>query len=138
MYQLTLKHHFDAAHRLLPNDNLFSKKCSNLHGHRWEVIIKLKSKKLINGMVVDFGKIKDVIDYFDHKTLLEAHADNFVLCEIIKNTCGEDSVIFLRKSPTAENLSEILYYKVQRCISPGIKIQVEVKESPDSSIVYAP
>lgn len=45
-------------------------KCENIHGHNWIITVYCKREKLNkNGMVVDFGLIKDLVMKFDHKFL---------------------------------------------------------------------
>jgi len=68
IYRLELEHHFDAAHYLPKHPG----KCSRLHGHRWEVKVVIQTTRLNGqGMVVDFGDIKDIINGFDHRHLNE-------------------------------------------------------------------
>ena len=71
MYYLTAEASFDAAHFL----SGYEGKCSNLHGHRWRVVLKIKSQEIQKagqqrGMIVDFNAIKNALkketDFFDH------------------------------------------------------------------------
>ena len=62
MYYLTAEASFDAAHFL----SGYEGKCSNLHGHRWRVILKIKSQEIQKtgqqrGMIVDFSDIKKAL-----------------------------------------------------------------------------
>jgi len=122
MFKLTWKGHFDAAHKLnLP----YESKCNKLHGHRWEVIVEIESKELDeNGMVIDFQRLKEVIEGFDHSYL----NDYFF-------------------KPTCETLAKKLYEKILLLFltdkegKPKIgmsvpKVKVTIKEGPDSSITY--
>ena len=72
MYYLQTKASFDAAHFLWKYEG----KCRNIHGHRWNVVAKIKSQELeqegqTRGMVVDFGNLKKdlkvLCDYFGLK-----------------------------------------------------------------------
>lgn len=74
MYYLQTKASFDAAHFLWKYEG----KCRNIHGHRWNVVAKIKSQELeregqTRGMVVDFGNLKNDLkvfcDYFDHSLI---------------------------------------------------------------------
>ena len=67
---------FDTAHYL----SHYVGKCSNIHGHRYRLIAKIKGEKLhqegqLRGMVEDFGNVKAALkvvhDFFDHKLLIE-------------------------------------------------------------------
>ena len=71
MYYLQTKASFDAAHFLWKYEG----KCRNIHGHRWNVVAKIKSQELeregqTRGMVVDFSNLKNdlkvLCDYFDN------------------------------------------------------------------------
>ena len=76
MYYLQTKASFDAAHFLWKYEG----KCRNIHGHRWNVVAKIKSQELeqegqTRGMVVDFGNLKKdlkkLCDSFDHSLIYE-------------------------------------------------------------------
>ena len=81
MFKVKSQIEFDMAHYL----SGYNGKCSNLHGHRYKLIVSIKSETLhqegqLKGMVDDFGNIKS--------KLKEIDADiNFTSC---KNT-GEVS-----------------------------------------------
>lgn len=56
MYYLQTNASFDAAHFLWKYEG----KCRNIHGHRWNVVVKIKSQELeqegqTRGMVVDLA-----------------------------------------------------------------------------------
>ena len=56
MYILKSEHSFDSAHFL----SGYEGKCSNIHGHRWRVVMEIMGEKLeksgqIRGMLIDFG-----------------------------------------------------------------------------------
>lgn len=68
MLQLYIKRKFAAAH-FLPG---YPGSCSQMHGHTWLAEVWLEGEvDPKTGMVVDFKKIKDVIDYLDHRVLNE-------------------------------------------------------------------
>jgi len=61
---------FDAAHKLcLP----YSSKCNFTHGHSYKLEIEIEGPATQNGMVLDFVKLKEIInpliDKFDHSYL---------------------------------------------------------------------
>lgn len=79
MFYLKTEHSFDSAHFL----SGYEGKCGNIHGHRWRVIIEVKSHELekdkqLRGMVVDFATlkrdIKEEVDYFDHALIVEKNS----------------------------------------------------------------
>jgi len=56
----------DSAHRL-PN---YIGKCANLHGHTWKIVITVDAEVLdINEFAVDFVKVKEVMNKYDHTYL---------------------------------------------------------------------
>lgn len=70
MYSLISEHSFDAAHFLKGYEG----KCSNIHGHRWRVVVEIQGDALkkdshTRGMLIDFDELKETIkkevDYFD-------------------------------------------------------------------------
>jgi queuosine biosynthesis protein QueD len=72
MYELKVKTHFAAAHRL----TMVGEKCENLHGHNWKVEVVLCGDTLDQGgVLMDFGIIKkhlkEVIRTLDHQFLNE-------------------------------------------------------------------
>jgi len=112
MYYLTSEASFDGAHFLSGYDG----KCSNLHGHRWRVILKIKSENLIpdsqqRGMVIDFGDVKKALktetDFFDHTFIYEKGS--------LKDTtiaALNDENFLMREvefRPTAENFARYFY-----------------------------
>ena len=59
MYYLKTEQSFDSAHFL----HGYSGKCANIHGHRWRIVVTIKSDKLLddpqnNGMIIDFSDLK--------------------------------------------------------------------------------
>ena len=86
---------WDASHQLsLP----YESKCNTRHGHRYKIEIELEGKLNKNGMVMDFSKIKEIINHcsFDHKDINENIA-------YFKTN---------NKNPTAEHLVEWLHWQL--------------------------
>lgn len=80
---------WDAAHKLLLD---YESKCNSLHGHTYKIEFVFEGPINSNGMVIDFGLLKEHINRscsFDHQYLND-----------------------LLKQPTAENLVDYLYQKV--------------------------
>jgi 6-pyruvoyltetrahydropterin/6-carboxytetrahydropterin synthase len=72
MYTIRKVLKFEAAHVL---DSSYSKCCQQIHGHSYLVELYFRSEKLNeDGMVVDFGKVKEqaqpFIDQFDHALIM--------------------------------------------------------------------
>jgi len=113
MYTLKLEHHFAAAHQLT---NAYTKECNDfLHGHNWKIRVEIKTDELKNNMVIDFKKVKEIINQLDHKNLNEV-------------------VDF---EPTAENISKFLYREIKNLNDNGGKIwlvKIVVWEADGASI----
>jgi len=100
--QIETEFDFEAAHRLVG----YKGKCSNLHGHQWKVKLSITGKTLDNiGMLWDFTNIKNIKELFDHKTLLKACPENYLISDALIRICGKDSVVFLSENPTAEYIA---------------------------------
>ncbi|MDA1060910.1 MAG: 6-carboxytetrahydropterin synthase QueD [bacterium] len=90
--ELSVAFHFAASHFLTK----YHGKCENLHGHNYKILIKIEGPVKNDGMVLDFKKIKDivnkkVIDKLDH-THLNDTMDN----------------------PSAENLAIWIWDKIEK------------------------
>lgn len=104
---LTFIHFFDSAHQLPDSKTLTTKKCMNLHGHTYKVIVELEAEKLTDGMIVDFSTLKTAIDVLDHKFI----NDEF-------NTWDK-----WRDVPsTAENIAGFLYDVVGYALPEGVRV----------------
>jgi len=103
---------FDAAHRL-PN---YEGKCSRLHGHRWVLEVEVSGRVGEDGMVVDFARLKDIVN-----SLVIGELDHSYLNDIVKN-------------PTCENLLELIWGVLRNEIekSPGFLERLRLYETPDS------
>ena len=138
MYYLTAEESFDGAHFLAGYEG----KCSNLHGHRWRVILKIKTDALQNegqqrGMVVDFGDVKDALkkeaDFFDHTLIYEEGSLKETTVEALKSEEFLMRVVPFR--PTAENFSKYFYDKFT---GYGFNVaEVTVYETPNNCASYS-
>lgn len=137
MFSIKTEKSFDSAHFLKG----YNGKCSNIHGHRWRVIVEVQSDKLIlngekEGMVVDFGDIKQdlkqLLDIYDHSLIIQKGSlrtetlnclkeDNFKIVEVVFR-------------PTAEMFS-YHFYKELEALGYNLK-RVEVFETPTNSATY--
>ena len=97
--------HFDAAH-FIPGH----KKCGEVHGHTWKILVEVKGEVKEDGMVLDLNilsrVVKNILEPFDHKLL-------------------NDVVTF---TPTCENLSDYLVSRVYVHLgAEGIKLPKSVR-----------
>ncbi len=137
MYILKGEHSFDSAHFLAG----YQGKCSNIHGHRWRVIVELQSKKLIEdgekrGMIIDFGDIKkdlkNLVDIYDHALVIEKDT----MRELTLNCLKEDGfkIVEVDFRATAEMFA-FHFFNLIRDLGYNVK-EVEVFETPTNSATY--
>lgn len=115
MYLVHKSFKFSAAHCLPSLDA--SNKCTNMHGHNYEVIVAVQGEQLDrHGMVIDFAEMtavmEPIIELLDHSNL----NDHFDF------------------PTTSENLAKWFYDQLSQ-IDP---VWVEVKETPKLGAVYQP
>ena len=106
MYFLEKKMQISAAHHL-PN---YPGPCHKHHGHNWNVTVHCccKDDELDEqGMVIDFSKIKKIVNQIDH-----ANINEFV------------------ENPTAEHIAKWLCEQIPRCYL------IEVEETDGNKINY--
>ena len=137
MYKLKTKASFDSAHFLKDYDG----KCSNIHGHRWTVEIKVGAETLESdtqnrGMVVDFSNLKrdlkEIADHFDHSLIMETGSlkqatEDALLAENLR-------IVKVDFRPTAENFTKYIYDEMA---GRGYKvIEASVYETPNNVASY--
>lgn len=121
MYRVTREIHFCYGHRLLNYDG----KCRHLHGHNGRALITLETAQLDRlGMVVDFTRIKQVVNTWidatlDHKMLL--HRDDPVLSYLREQ--GEP-VYVMDVNPTAENIARLIFEYTAAQGFPVVEVQL--------------
>jgi 6-pyruvoyltetrahydropterin/6-carboxytetrahydropterin synthase len=121
MYHVTREISFCYGHRLLNYDG----KCRHLHGHNGRAVITLASPQLDGlGMVVDFSRIKSVVNAWidqtlDHKMLL--HKDDPVLPFL--RSQGEP-VYVMDVNPTAENIARLIFEFVAAQGFPVVEVRL--------------
>ena len=137
MYTLKTEASFDSAHFLAGYEG----KCSNIHGHRWKIIVEVSKEELSSeiqtrGMVVDFGTLKSdlrqLADQLDHALIIEKDS----LKPLTLQALIEEGfrVITFEFRPTAENFSKYIYDEMQNKGYP-VK-QVVVYETPENGAAY--
>jgi len=137
MYILKAEHSFDSAHFL----SGYVGKCSNIHGHRWNVYVEVQSETLIrggqlDGMVIDFGDlktdVKSMVDSYDHALIVQKGS----MRELTLNCIKQDGfkVIEVNFRPTAENFSAF-FFKLMKDKGYNVKTTT-VYETPTNSASY--
>jgi 6-pyruvoyltetrahydropterin/6-carboxytetrahydropterin synthase len=122
MYELVVEQHFEAAHFLRG----YKGKCENLHGHRYSVVVRLKTNRLNEiGLAYDFTEIKrllkEIMGRMDH-------------------VCLNEIPPFDRINPSAENIATTIYHELRALITDqSVEIAaVEAWENPQQGAVYRP
>ncbi len=138
MYTLKTEACFDSAHFLKGYEG----KCSNIHGHRWNVEIEVCGEALpeegsFRGMVVDFARLKDdlksITDELDHSLIIERGS----LKEKTLEALNEENfkLVTLEFRPTAENLAKYFYDSMK---DKGYTVkQAVVYETPKNCAAYS-
>ena len=107
MYTVSKRLEVSASHQLQLD---YPSKCQNLHGHNWIITVTVQSEEVDhNGMVVDFSKIKEIVNRFDHALI------NDVMGDI---------------NPTAENMAKWLCDRIPHCV------RVSVQETEGNVATY--
>lgn len=137
MYCLETNASFDAAHFLYG----YTGKCSNIHGHRWKVFIKISQEELeqegqCRGMLVDFGQlkkdVKEIAEEFDHMFIIEKGS----LKETTIMAMEEEGFKLVQVDfrPTAENFAKYFY---DRVTDKGYTVvSATVYETPNNCATY--
>ena len=139
MFKVKSQIEFDMAHYL----SGYNGKCSNLHGHRYKLIVSIKSETLhqegqLKGMVDDFGNIKEKIkkieNLFDHKLVIENNEEGLLVAEKLKELPNSFDVLLVPYRPTAEEMSRDIFHKLK---AMGLDVyEVELFETPTNSCTY--
>ena len=139
MFKVKSQIEFDMAHYL----SGYNGKCSNLHGHRYKLIVSIKSETLhqegqLRGMVDDFGnikaKLKEIENLFDHKLVIESNEEGLLLAEKLKELPNSFDVLLVPYRPTAEEMSRDIFHKLK---DMGLNVcEVELFETPTNSCTY--
>lgn len=138
MYVLETSADFDSAHFL----SGYEGKCSNIHGHRWHITVRvggeIQKDGQERGMVVDFGILKKdirrIADDLDHSLIYEKGS----LRENTLYALNEEGfrLIEFPSRPTAENLARYIYDLLSEKYDNVMS--VKVFETPGNSAEYIP
>ena len=137
MYYLRAENSFDAAHFL----SGYEGKCSNLHGHRWRVVVQIKGDQVqedgqIRGMLLDFSDFKEEVkaltDVFDHSFIYEKGTLRDGTRQALEQEGFEMHEVDFR--PTAECFAKYFYDAMKQ---KGLPVyEVTVYETPNNCASY--
>lgn len=127
MIRITKIFTFETAHVLYNYDG----KCKNMHGHSYKLFVTVKGvpandlENAKNGMVVDFGDIKqivqgEIIDEWDHAVLVNALSPHKLLGEDLE--AKGHKVIYCDFQPTCENMLYEIAKKIKNRLPPHVKL----------------
>lgn len=135
--RITKQFTFEMAHALCDYDGL----CKNIHGHSYKMDITLAGTPLHdetspkNGMVMDFGDLKkivndNVVSKLDHALVLNKKTENKVI-EILRE--NYEKVVVVDFQPTTENLLEHIAEILMKRLPDGVKLcTVRLRETDTS------
>ena len=111
---------------------------SSIHGHSYKVELLFESNFLDNGqMVYDFGlmkqNMKDIIDSFDHAISIWSEDEKEYVEDMKKYS---DRWILLPVSPSAEQLSRVLFVMIDKLLKQTSTINGEKNVQLNSIIVH--
>ncbi len=122
MYEIIVEQYFEAAHFLKG----YQGKCENVHGHRYGVVVSIKSEKINEiGLAYDFTDVKQHL-----KTILGGY----------DHTLLNDLPPFDKINPSAENIARTIYDRLKDKINNAAVnlASVEVWENPHQGVRYTP
>jgi 6-pyruvoyl-tetrahydropterin synthase len=94
---------FHAAHRQLDYDG----KCAYVHGHTWRGVFIVRTERFPRleklDMSVDFGALKDIFKFLDHKMLVSARDTTFLDAKLFE---PQGVVVMPGENPSVENVAE--------------------------------
>ena len=128
METIRAKSHFHAGHRQLDYEG----KCAWVHGHTWRGEFTVQAERFPRqaqlDMAVDFGALKSIFKFLDHKMLISARDVLFQNAEIFD---PQGVVIIPGENPSVENvalycLNEAIELLAKQFPGEGIEYRIEV------------
>ena len=76
MHIITYKNEISCAHQLEDTEQLYTKKCAQLHGHNYTISVAVQGPLNNASMVIDYGYLKELLDKYDHKNINDLLEDS--------------------------------------------------------------
>jgi len=142
MYKINLVEEVSFAHTVNGDP-----KCSRMHGHNWKFSVEVGATTLIDGMVINFTTIKNVIRELDHKYVVSKRDIQEMDSKLRVSVNGDgkmrvfdifdsESVVVLDlEYITAEMLCKYIYDRI-KSIRNDVFVKVMVCETEKSCAVY--
>lgn len=140
MITITKEFTFDTAH-LLENH---SGKCANLHGHTYRLLITVSSQKLNEGMIIDFGDLKNIVNHLfvekiDHSLIYNINSNEKFVLEIANILKKNNKKVYeVSFRTTCEEMSRYIYNLLKEPLNNvGILLlKIELYEGEKSHATY--
>ena len=125
--RITKKFEFEAGHALYGYDG----KCKNIHGHSYKLWVTVvgspieDSSHVKNGMVIDFGDIKEIVNEYiikeaDHTIFFNGNSPHRALAKKLQ---GEGHrIVLLPYQPTSEMLIADFAQRLQQHLPENISL----------------
>jgi 6-pyruvoyltetrahydropterin/6-carboxytetrahydropterin synthase len=139
---------FSAAHVIIGH-----KRCGRLHGHDYAISVRLEGEPGENGMIMDFGTLKDIVreiaNGLDHKFLVAKRHKNVVIKGDTVTMKSGTSVYQVPLSDCAVlDIEQTSAEELAKCIGTKLKakltgldnlasLQVKIEESMGQSIWHS-
>jgi 6-pyruvoyltetrahydropterin/6-carboxytetrahydropterin synthase len=138
MEKIQVTARFHAGHRQLG----YPGKCKFVHGHTWHGKVVIAAEELPRNdldMSIDFGDIKDVMRFLDHKMLITGQDTTFLDAGLFE---PEGVVVLKGKGPSVENVAHYVFDGVVALIQQqypgrGIRyiIEVIIQETENNTFI---
>lgn len=135
--RVTKQFTFEMAHALYGYDG----PCKNIHGHTYHLHVTLRGAPMLdethakNGMVIDFGNLKkivqeQIVSIYDHALVLNQDAP-YVKNDLLQSEF--EKVFTVPFQPTCENLMLMFIEKIRHRFPEGTElVAVILRETPNS------
>ena len=125
--RLTKQFTFETGHALYGYDG----KCKNLHGHSYQLHVTVIGKPIMdsthekNGMVIDFGDLKKIVeehivDIFDHAMVFNKNTPHKELADVLE--AQGHNIILVDYQPTSEMMAIDFAETIKSHIPKHIKL----------------
>lgn len=120
MFEIQKHFTFHAAHQLVHHDG----PCHRLHGHTYELIVRLKAESLhpegsATNMVIDFAHLKTLV-----RSLIDQHLEHHFLNETLNTD-----------SPTVEFIAAWIFRHLKKLL-PTLS-SITLYETPTSAVTFS-
>ncbi len=123
--RITREFSFEMAHALLG----YNGPCKHIHGHSYRLLVTVTGEALRrpscsdNGMVMDFGEIKKIVNdaiirQMDHALVLNAETPE----QLLSGVSGFDNVVLLPYQPSCENLLIDFASRIRPLLPAGVSL----------------